>query len=151
MWDRWPRCCGGGGFAPTTPAPTRASLPRSARLPWPRAWRSWRGGPPLVSWEADVTVVVWLTEQSWQACVDATPADADVLLLYVVGEDVPGVAHGAFTGLLGRGRPGGAPGASPGLPGRGRPDRDPATRIARLATDAAGQLLHDAAARFDRP
>src|ERR1700743_253504 len=104
MWDRWPRCCGGGGFAPTTPAPTWARSPGSAcsPCPCPWCWRCWHCGPPLVSWEADVTVVVWLTEQSWQACVDATPADADVLLLYVVGEDVPGVAHGAFTGLLGR-------------------------------------------------
>jgi nucleotide-binding universal stress UspA family protein len=86
-----------------------------------------------------MAVIVWVAEQGWPACVDAaraaTPDDADVLLLYVVGEDVPGVAHGAFTGLL----------------GRGRPDRDPAARIARLATEAAEQLLHDAAARFGRP
>ncbi|HEX3646999.1 MAG TPA: universal stress protein [Pseudonocardiaceae bacterium] len=86
-----------------------------------------------------MTVIVWVTEQSWSACLDAAraaaPADADVVLLYVVGDDVPGVAHGAFTGLL----------------GRGRPDRDPADRIARLATEAAEQLLHDAAARFGRP
>ncbi|MBO1418799.1 universal stress protein, partial [Streptomyces sp. FH025] len=54
-----------------------------------------------------MTVVVWITEGTWPACVDAArshaPQDAEIVLLHVSGHDVPGVAHGAFAGLLGRG------------------------------------------------
>ncbi len=82
-------------------------------------------------------VVVWIAEGTWPACVDATrglaPDDAEVVLLHVT--DVPGAAHGAFAGLL----------------GRGRPDRDPGTSVEHLAAASAEQLLDSAARRLDRP
>ncbi|MFI7408039.1 universal stress protein [Streptomyces sp. NPDC049627] len=86
-----------------------------------------------------MAVVVWIVEGTWPACVDAArahaPEDADVVLLYVTPAEVPGVAHGAFAGLL----------------GRGRPDRDPGTRLADLAAASAGELLQAAADRLGRP
>jgi nucleotide-binding universal stress UspA family protein len=84
-------------------------------------------------------VMVWITEGTWQACVDAAaalaPAAAEVALLYVTSDDIPGAAHGAFAGLL----------------GRGHPSRDPGTRLAQLTTAAADELLHAAANRLGRP
>lgn len=51
-------------------------------------------------------VVVWVTEATWPACVEAVrthvPASAHVTLLHVVDEGVAGVAVGALAGLLGR-------------------------------------------------
>lgn len=86
-----------------------------------------------------MAVVVWIVEGTWPACVDAArthaPADADVVLLHVTPADVPGAAHGAFAGLL----------------GRGRPERDPGTRLAHLAAASAEQLLQTAADRLGRP
>src|SRR3569833_1365599 len=59
-----------------------------------------------------VVTIVWVTEGTWQAAVDAArtlaPPDAEFTLLHVTGTEVPGAAHGAFAGLLGRG--GRAPG-----------------------------------------
>ncbi|MHC3467947.1 universal stress protein [Streptomyces sp. 7R007] len=86
-----------------------------------------------------MAVVVWIVEGTWPACVDAArdhaPADADIVLLHVTPADVPGVAHGAFAGLL----------------GRGHPERDPGTRVERLAAVSAEQLLRAAADRLGRP
>jgi nucleotide-binding universal stress UspA family protein len=83
-------------------------------------------------------VVVWIVEGTWPACVDAAravaPEGAEIVLLHVTG-DVPGAAHGAFAGLL----------------GRGRPERDPGTRVEHLATASAEQLLSFAADRLARP
>ncbi|MGK4579923.1 universal stress protein [Kitasatospora sp. HPMI-4] len=85
-----------------------------------------------------MAVVVWITEGTWPACVDAVrthaPAGGEVVLLHVSGDDVPGVAHGAFAGLL----------------GRGRPERDPGTRLEGLATTSGRQLLAAAADRLGR-
>ena len=84
-------------------------------------------------------VVVWVTEATWPACVDAArdwaPADAEVELLHVTGDDVAAAAHGAFAGLLGRGH------------GQGR---DPGERIEALAATAAQELLAAAASRLGR-
>ncbi|MFF4014586.1 universal stress protein [Streptomyces sp. NPDC001843] len=84
-------------------------------------------------------VIVWLVEGTWPACVDAVgthaPNASDVVLLHVSGPDVPGVAHGAFAGLL----------------GRGRPDRDPGTRLEGLGGRSAAELLETAAERLGRP
>ena len=81
-----------------------------------------------------MAVIVWVAEGTWPACVDATlrfaPADVDVVLLHVTGDDVAEAAHGAFSGLL----------------GRGRRERDPGARVEHLAAGAAAELL-DAAAR----
>jgi nucleotide-binding universal stress UspA family protein len=86
-----------------------------------------------------MTVIVWVVESAWRACVDAArrhaPADDDVVLLHITDADVAEVAHGAFAGLL----------------GRGHPRRDPGIRMEDLATAAAHQLLDDAAARLSRP
>ncbi|MDQ0687234.1 nucleotide-binding universal stress UspA family protein [Streptomyces achromogenes] len=85
-----------------------------------------------------MAVVVWIVEGTWPACVDAArihaPKGADVVLLHVTPADVPGAAHGAFAGLL----------------GRGHPERDPGTRLKHLAAASAEQLLADAAQRLGR-
>lgn len=86
-----------------------------------------------------MTVVVWITEGTWPACVDAArahaPRDAGIVLLHVSGHEVPGAAHGAFAGLL----------------GRGRAERDPGTRLEGLAAASAQHLLDAAAERLGRP
>ncbi|MEU8620531.1 universal stress protein [Streptomyces sp. NPDC048623] len=95
-----------------------------------------------------MAVVVWIVEGTWRACVDAArahaPADADIVLLHVTPADVPGAAHGAFVGLLGRGHP------EEHRPGEGW-GRDPGTRLEQLAAASARQLLQDAADRLGRP
>lgn len=77
-------------------------------------------------------------EGTWPACVDAVrthaPPDSEVVLLHVSGPDVPGVAHGAFAGLL----------------GRGRPERDPGGLLERLGGTSAAGLLDAAADRLGR-
>jgi nucleotide-binding universal stress UspA family protein len=77
-------------------------------------------------------VVVWVTEGTWVACVDAAAgmAAADFVLLHVTDGDVTEAVHGAFDGLLGRGGP------------------DPADH---LDTTAAEQLLQAALDRLKRP
>jgi len=84
-------------------------------------------------------VIAWLVEGTWPACVDAVrthaPEDSEVVLLHVSGPDVPGLAHGAFAGLL----------------GRGGPARDPGTRLEDLGSSSAAELLDAAAERLGRP
>ncbi|MEU4290824.1 universal stress protein [Kribbella sp. NPDC026596] len=86
-----------------------------------------------------MTVVVWIVEGTWPACVDAARTHAHpgagIVLLHVTPADVPGAAHGAFAGLL----------------GRGHPERDPGTQLAHLAAASADQLLTTAAQRLGRP
>jgi nucleotide-binding universal stress UspA family protein len=86
-----------------------------------------------------MTVVVWIVEGTWPACVDAarthTPDGSDIVLVHVADEQLPAIAHGAFAGLL----------------GRGRPEQDPGTRVEQLATDSAQHLLRQAADRLGRP
>jgi len=85
------------------------------------------------------TVVAWIVEGTWRACVDAArrhaPEDAAVVLLHVADPEVPGAAHGAFAGLL----------------GRGRPDLDPGTELERQAAESGLRLLDAAADRLGRP
>ena len=84
-----------------------------------------------------MTVLVWLTPQTWVACVDTArslaPAGAPVTLLAVADTGPAGAAHGAFSGLLGRG------------------GADPGQRLAELAGQEAGDMLDAAAARLGRP
>ncbi|MEU9497838.1 universal stress protein [Streptomyces sp. NPDC048196] len=84
-------------------------------------------------------VIVWITEGTWPAGIDATrthaPDGAAIVLLHVTPADVPGAAHGAFAGLL----------------GRGHPERDPGTRLEHLAAASADQLLAQAERRLGRP
>ncbi len=86
-----------------------------------------------------MTVIAWIVEGTWPACVDATrvyaPEGAGIMLLHVTGPEVPGAARGAYAGLL----------------GRARPERDPGTRLEHLAAASAGQLLAAAAERLGRP
>ncbi|RRR76873.1 universal stress protein [Streptomyces sp. RP5T] len=86
-----------------------------------------------------MAVVVWIVEGTWPACVDAArahaPEDADIVLLHVTGQEIAGVAHGAFAGLLGR---------------RGS-ERDPGIEMEHLAADSAQHLLRKAADRLGRP
>jgi nucleotide-binding universal stress UspA family protein len=86
-----------------------------------------------------VSVIVWIVEGTWPACADAArthaPADTEVVLLHVRGDDVPAVAHGAFAGLLGRG------GAEP----------DPARTLDGVGAAAGRDLLDAAARRLGRP
>ncbi|RFU36618.1 universal stress protein [Actinomadura logoneensis] len=86
-----------------------------------------------------MAVIVWIVEGTWPACVDAARAHAsegdDVVLLHVTGDEMPGAAHGAYAGLL----------------GRARPDRDPGTRVEGMAVAAGERLLAEAAGRLGRP
>ena len=80
-----------------------------------------------------VTVIAWIVEGTWPACVDGAsthaPHGAGIVLLHVTGHDVPGAAHGAYAGLF----------------GRGRPERDPGTRLQQLAAASAQQRGHELA------
>ena len=79
-----------------------------------------------------MTVVIWLTEGTWPACVDAArelPA-GPVRLLHVVDADSVAAIDGAHAGLLGRAA-----------------DTGGAEMLAR----AQAALLDAAAARLDRP
>jgi nucleotide-binding universal stress UspA family protein len=84
-------------------------------------------------------VVVWLTEETWRATVDAAaaaaPADAAVVLLHVVDVRVEEALHGAYGGLL----------------GRHRRSRDPGDAVDRVAAGAGADLLAAASARLGRP
>ncbi|MFF9391678.1 universal stress protein [Streptomyces griseoluteus] len=84
--------------------------------------------------------VVWLVEGTWPACVDAVrvhaPHAREVVLLHVSGPEVPGVAHGAFAGLMGRGRAW---------------ETDPGDRVEALGDGSAAELLDTAAERLGRP
>lgn len=76
-----------------------------------------------------MTVIAWIVEATWRACVDAacqhSPAGTDIVLLHVTDPDAADLAHGAYAGLL----------------GRGHPRRDPGTRLEGLAATAAHKLL----------
>lgn len=84
-------------------------------------------------------VIVWITEGTWRASVDAAlglaPDGARITLLHVTPAELPDAAHGAYLGLFGRGQPG----------------RDPGRRVAQLAAASAGELLGAAARRLGRP
>ena len=86
-----------------------------------------------------MTVIAWIVEGTWPACVDAArqiaPTDADIVLLHVTGDEAAAAAHGAYAGLL----------------GRSRPDRDPGPRLAELGAASARELLEAAAERLGRP
>lgn len=85
-----------------------------------------------------MTTVVWLTEGTWPACVDAarehSPPATDIVLLYVRAPEIPGAAHGA-------------PAHSPGEGW----DNDPGSRLERLAAASGEHLVRAAAERLDLP
>jgi nucleotide-binding universal stress UspA family protein len=86
-----------------------------------------------------VRVIVWVTGNTWRACVDATlawmPPDAGVALLHVTDDEAADVVHGAFVGLL----------------GRGRPARDPSRQLREQEAAAAAEVLDAAAHRLAHP
>jgi nucleotide-binding universal stress UspA family protein len=83
-------------------------------------------------------VVVWITEGTWQGCVDAAgrlaPEGATFTLLHVSDGAPAEVLHGAFGGLLGRG--GG---------------HDPGVAVEGLSGPAADELVRAAEERLGRP
>jgi nucleotide-binding universal stress UspA family protein len=85
------------------------------------------------------SVLVWISEGTWQACTDAArrlpAAGTRITLIHVTPDDLPEAAHGAYLGLMGR-RP---------------PGRDPASRITEFALSTAAELLDAAALRLGRP
>ena len=82
-------------------------------------------------------VVVWITEGTWQSCVDAaariTPPDADVVLLHVLDTELGEVVHGTYGALM------------------GRAGHDPSTLMATMADAAEQELLAAAKERFAQP
>ena len=86
-----------------------------------------------------MTVIAWIVEGTWPACVDAArayaPDGGDIVLLHVSDRDIPGIAHGSYAGLLGRDRHG----------------RDPGARVEDLGAAGAEGLLDAAAGRLGRP
>ena len=87
-----------------------------------------------------MTVITWVVEGTWEACVDATrrlaPDNADIVLLHVTDGDASAAAHGAYIGLLGRGP---------------RRDRDPGPRLTELGAASAAEMLDAAARALGRP
>jgi nucleotide-binding universal stress UspA family protein len=85
------------------------------------------------------SAVVWITDSTWQACVDAArawiPAGSQVVLLAVTSDEAAEAVHSSYLGLL----------------GRHRPDRDPSARLEALDAAAAAELLEAAASRLGRP
>jgi nucleotide-binding universal stress UspA family protein len=84
-------------------------------------------------------VLVWITEGTWQASVDAArllaPAEAGITLLHVTPDDLPDAVHGAYVGLL----------------GRHQHRQDPGPRLTELAAVSASELLDAAERRLGRP
>lgn len=84
-----------------------------------------------------MTVMIWVSEATWPACVDAAlayaPDDAEFVLLHVAGEEA-GAAEGALSGLMGRGL-----------------RHDAAERWERLSASASADLLRAAAERLGKP
>lgn len=94
-----------------------------------------------------MSIVVWIVEGTWPACIDAAQAQVQVraeateatelTLLHVTDSAVAGIAHNAYTALLGR--------------GHRAHDQDPGALMEHLADTAAHDLLDAAAARLQRP
>jgi nucleotide-binding universal stress UspA family protein len=83
-----------------------------------------------------MTVLVWLAETTWEACVaagtEAARPGEKILLAHVTPAQLHGAAEGAFGALFGRRRYG----------------RDPADLIDQLATRSARELLAAATERI---
>lgn len=81
--------------------------------------------------------LVWISEGTWESCVDQAcalvPGQAEVTLLHVAPSDVEEVAAGGREGLLGRRRP------------------RPAAALRAISDEEAQALLAAAQARLGRP
>jgi nucleotide-binding universal stress UspA family protein len=84
-----------------------------------------------------VTVMIWVAEATWPACVDAalaySPAGAEFVLLHVAGGEAA-AAEGAMSGLMGRGL-----------------GHHAAERWERASASASSELLRAAADRLGVP
>lgn len=84
-------------------------------------------------------VVVWITEGTWQGCVDAAstlaPVNSEFTLLHVSDGGPAEALHGAFGGLLGRGGGG----------------HDPGIAVEGLTGPAARELVEAAQQRLGQP
>jgi nucleotide-binding universal stress UspA family protein len=82
--------------------------------------------------------VVWISEDTWEACVDQArsfvPGDAEVTLLHVAPTDVEALASGAGARLLGR-----------------HPPPPPGPPVRAIADEEAQALLEEALNRLGRP
>lgn len=82
-------------------------------------------------------VVVWISEDTWEGCVDRAgallPEDAEVTLLHVAPSDVEALASGAGARLLGR-----------------HPPPPPGPPLRAIAEEEAQDLLEAARARLAR-
>jgi nucleotide-binding universal stress UspA family protein len=82
--------------------------------------------------------VVWISEDTWEACVDQAlallPTDADVTLLHVAPTDVEDLAAHGGARLLGR-----------------HPPKPPGPPLRAIAEEEAQALLEEALKRFGRP
>jgi nucleotide-binding universal stress UspA family protein len=82
--------------------------------------------------------IVWITENTWEACVDHArtllPGDAEITLLHVAPSDVEDLAARGTARLLGR-----------------RPPPPPGPPLRAIAEDEAQALLASARERLDRP
>ncbi len=83
------------------------------------------------------SVLIWVTEGTWQSCVDAARqfalADAQFTLMYVVPADLLQATHGAHLGLLGRGH------------------HEAGPRVDQILDTSADELLAAATQRLGRP
>ena len=89
--------------------------------------------------DATCSVLVWVGERTWQACVDAArrlpAANTRITLVHVTEDNPPDAVRSAYLGLMGR-RP---------------PSPDPAARITEFERHSAAELLDAAARRLGRP
>jgi nucleotide-binding universal stress UspA family protein len=85
-----------------------------------------------------MVVVVWITESTWEACIEharrMTPSDAQVRLVHVSPSDVEDLVREGAGGLLGR-----------------RPAPGPERAVRAIAAEEAQALLERARARLSRP
>jgi nucleotide-binding universal stress UspA family protein len=85
-----------------------------------------------------MVVVVWITEGTWEACIDQArsviPRDAQVRLVHVSPSDVEDLVGEGAGGLLGR-----------------RPAPGPEHAVRAIAAEEAQALLQRARARLSRP
>lgn len=84
-------------------------------------------------------IIAWLTDGTWEACVDATAEiaseDDEVILLRVTDPELTEGLHGAYAGLV----------------GRGRHRHDPGDAVESASRAADEEVLAAAGARLGRP
>ena len=94
--------------------------------------------PPGVGTARGMVVIVWITESTWEACVEhvnaVIPEDAAVRLVHISPSEVEDLVEEGAGGLLGR-----------------RPAPAPERAVRAIAAAEAHALLESALARLSRP